>query len=334
MIEKPKHTPQMQGENPRAEVPDKGFLFQRLLQLLNALSMPEEVITAAPGIFETPAVQEILASPLFLQLQDYRTALSAHREMEALCDPQENGLDLLVLQLCAALCRDPFLPDPPPELSGSRLDKEQALWSGQHIGSDIVMDTLKAFSRFVREYQVSYGHYGFDRGFWTIRQINGRLFRLGTLEYELDEEHHSIAVHIPGDASLQPEALQASFQNQEEFFRTHFPKENRWPRTCESWLLAPALQKLLPESSRILQFQRLFTVTRVDADADDYLEWVFHFAAGQQDGIRQLLSDSSAESRKELIRRLPEDTSLQRNMKAYVLQGGRIGIGEGFLTGF
>lgn len=334
MIEKSKHTPQMQEENPRAKVPDKGSLFQGLLQLLNALSMPEEIISAVPGIFETPAVQEILASPLFLQLQDYRTALSAHRKMEALCDPQENGLDLLVLQLCAALCRDPFLPDPMPELSSSRLDQKQALWTGQHIGSDIVLDTLKAFSRFVREYQVSYGHYGFDRGFWTIRQITGRLFRLGTLEYELDEEHQSIAVHIPGDASLRPEVLQASFQSQEKFFQAHFPAENRWPRTCESWLLAPALQKLLPKSSHILQFQRLFTITHVDADADDYLEWVFHFAAGQQDDIRRLLADSSAESRKELIRRLPEDTSLQRNMKAYVLQGGRIGIGEGFLTGF
>ncbi|MFR1984187.1 MAG: hypothetical protein ACLS4Z_11125, partial [Christensenellaceae bacterium] len=81
---------------------------------------------------------------------------------------------------------------------------------------------------------------------------------------------------------------------------------------CCSWLLSPALEKLLPETSKILGFQRRFDVLYVNEDEDGYKQWVFKTI------------DLPPE-------RFPENTTLQRNMKAYVLAGGKIGEAFGIL---
>ena len=86
---------------------------------------------------------------------------------------------------------------------------------------------------------------------------------------------------------------------------------------CESWLLSPALSPLLPENSNILKFQRAFDITSVDPEPMDVLEWVFYLTGEQQKTAK--LTD------------LPENTFLQRNMKAFLLSGGKVGIAMGQL---
>ena len=54
----------------------------------------------------------------------------------------------------------------------------------QEIEDRVFDDTMKCFTRFVEEHKASYGIYGFDRDFWTGRQLSLQLFRLGELEYE------------------------------------------------------------------------------------------------------------------------------------------------------
>ena len=39
------------------------------------------------------------------------------------------------------------------------------------IEPEIFDETMKCFSRFVGEHRISYGSYGFDRDFWTMRQL-------------------------------------------------------------------------------------------------------------------------------------------------------------------
>ena len=58
----------------------------------------------------------------------------------------------------------------------------------QGIEEKVFDDTMKCFTRFVEEHKASYGVYGFDRDFWTGRQLSLQLFRLGELEYEKVEE--------------------------------------------------------------------------------------------------------------------------------------------------
>ena len=72
------------------------------------------------------------------------------------------------------------------------------------IPDRIFVDTMKCFRRFIGEHRVSYGVYGFDRDFWTPRQISMLLFRFGELEYEMVDENGKqwISIHIPSDAVL------------------------------------------------------------------------------------------------------------------------------------
>ena len=204
------------------------------------------------------------------------------------------------------------------------MQDSHALYIEEKIPEKIFADTMKCFTRFLKEHEVSFGCCGFDRDFWTGRQLSLLLFRLGELEFEIVSEEgenagmaqsekdspYLLHVHIPSDADLSTERCDESFRMAEQFFAEHFPKTAGSKFACDSWLLSPALKELLPEGSRILQFQNRFEVKSWNQDADDFLEWVF--------------------KRKDLpLEELPEETSLQRKMKAYLLNGEKIGEAYG-----
>lgn len=186
------------------------------------------------------------------------------------------------------------------------------------IEPEIFDETMKCFSRFVGEHRVSYGSYGFDRDFWTGRQLSLQLFRIGELEYEKVEDEREgryISIHIPSDVDMKEENLRRSFQEAIKFFQKYYPGWNQIPYKCCSWLLSPALKELLGEDSRIRKFQEMFQIEEVYKDSDEFMEWVF--------------------KRKDIpLEELPEETSLQRNMKAHLLSGGWVGEGKGRLIGF
>ena len=190
----------------------------------------------------------------------------------------------------------------------------------KEIPEEIWIDTMKCFSRFVSEHRRSYGRDGFDRYGWTVRQISARLFRIGELEYEMTENgkgRKEIGLHIPTDVKMENERLNASLKAAEAFIRKYYPEWAGAPVTCESWLLSPALKELLPEGSRILKFQASFELLETYPEDDTALEWVFYVAEGQREGL-----DLSG---------LPEDTSLQRKMKAMLLEGRKPGAALGVL---
>ena len=218
-------------------------------------------------------------------------------------------------------------PAPENDLGAGILIRQlmQAAESRRHgtwkkIPEKIWIDTMKAYPRFISEHRRSYGYDGFDRYEWTVRQAGARLFRLGELEFELAENkpgQREIGVHVPSDIRLEPELLNDSLKQADEFLREYFPDWADLPRTCESWLLSPALKELLPPDSRILRFQAAFDLREVLPEDDAALEWVFHVAQGQREGLD--------------ITKLPEETSLQRKMKALLLSGRKPGAGEGLL---
>ena len=188
------------------------------------------------------------------------------------------------------------------------------------IPEEIWMETMKCFPRFISEHRRSYGWDGFDRYGWTTRQIGAKLFRIGELEYELAEDEEGrkeIGLHIPSDAKLEAERMNASLKEADAFIRERFPEWAGAPKTCESWLLSPTLKDLLPEGSRILTFQDAFELKETYPEDDAALEWVFYVAEGQREGLD--------------ISRLPEDTSLQRKMKAMLMEGRKPGAAKGVL---
>lgn len=264
-----------------------------LKALYEEIGMPDEAAEALNRT-ETSISQEA-TEKLIDGLCGRQTFTVAAAKLKEVFRDDENGFKKLKLMLTAAL-------------------KSRRLYESAGIGGDVFLDTMKCFSRFVREHREAYGRYGFDRDFWVGRQLSLCLFRLGVLEYEtvVQDGEKAISVHIPSDADLSDEKLSASFELAKKFFRAHFPEYAEGKTFCYSWLLSPALEKLLPETSKILGFQRRFDVLYVNEDEDGYKQWVFKTI------------DLPPE-------RFPENTTLQRNMKAYVLAGGKIGEAFGIL---
>jgi hypothetical protein len=139
-----------------------------------------------------------------------------------------------------------------------------------------------------------------------------RVFRLGQLEYELLPDGN-IAMHIPTGSDLKPACVKQSVRCAKAFMDRYFPERSNARYTCNSWLLSPALSDLLSQESNILAFQKLFELTDLDPEAMDYVSWLFQRLPGADAGD------------------FPENTSLQRRAKQFILSGGRIGKAAGYL---
>ncbi len=213
---------------------------------------------------------------------------------ESLCD-DKNGIKMLAYSLIACI-------------------KTKELYEKLGISDEIFYETIKCFTRFSAEHKDSFGEYGFDREWWSYRQISLKLFRIGELEYEiatLDNED-VINIHIPSNALLKPDLLHSSYKESYAFFGEFYPDYKYTNYVCETWLLAPALKELLPASSNILAFANDFVIDEVFPDVTDFLQWIYK------------KMDIPLEE-------LPEETSLQRKLKAHLLSGGKLGEAKGHL---
>ncbi len=264
-------------------------------QLCSLTGMPEQVTGAMICFDRGPLPEELrfLAEEMTLPGR----AESAQQQIHKLCScRKDDGFYTLYLHLRAAC-----------------LAYESYRKRG--IDDSVYAATMECFARFVKEHYASFGRFGFDRDFWTWRQLSLCLFRLGTLEYEFASADRTVFLHIPGNADISRSVCAESFSRFQEFRRNQFPECCEWPCKVESWLVAPALDSLLPENSRIRQFKSCFDIVEVNEDADDYKTWIF----GTQ------IEDMSE---------APENTSLQRTIKTWVLNGGKVGEAKGVLRGF
>ena len=267
-----------------------------VLALAEELALPEPVMEPLAGAAET------LPELPLEQLSAPETAEAAWEAVKAAVPHwrQDDGMAHLAAALGGA-CHT------------RRLYRENG------VAEDVFVATMGCFARFLRETREITGKWAFDRGFWTWRQTAGRLFRLGTLEFEYLPEERALSVHIPSDAVLSREELDRSYDWAERFFAGEGrafcyqgpPTEFR----CSSWLLAPALDKLLPEISGIRRFAGDYTRCAVEEDDREFYRWLF-----------KCEPPLPAED-------LPEGTSLQRSAKAYLAAGGKIGSARGVLSG-
>lgn len=219
---------------------------------------------------------------------------SAREELKLILKDDVDGLQMLTCMLLSAC-------------------KSYSLYKELNISDKIFDDTMKCFTRFVNEYKEYAYKDGFDRDFWCGRQLSLQLFRIQELEYELLTRDDEIVVdiHIPSDAIITLKNCISSFQQAEAWISSYYPMYKNAPYICESWLLSPALQSLLPTTSNILKFQSLFEIRSWNKESKDFLLWVYKCKECD-------------------IKDLPTHTSLQRNMKQYLLDGGIVGstVGE------
>ena len=162
---------------------------------------------------------------------------------------------------------------------------------------------------------------------WIKNHTNAELFKIGRLQFQLypcknktlnyskmpfKYGENLIYIHIPQGEKLIYADCVASIKAANDFFAHYFPDYEYRFYFSESWLLFEENYLFMKSSSNILQFQSLFEI--VDSLAIDVqaIERIF--------GKRRLFK-----------RNYPENTSLQKSAKAFMLDGGRMGIGIGVI---
>lgn len=184
-------------------------------------------------------------------------------------------------------------------------------------------DSMKDLAIWCEDHITKHGTPGFREWEWVGYSLRLEVIRIGRLQFAPFQLFRDVTlngtvyaagtpvleVHIPAGEPLDPGAALDSITQAPAFFKTHFGKA--FPLMhCHSWLLSPELKELLPEQSRIIQFQNLFTVYGSDDEERQAEERVFGF-----------LSDDP--------RVYPENTSLQKAVKQYMLDGKKVLMGAG-----
>lgn len=257
-----------------------------LNDLCRAIALPPEV--EASVLSHAREADTEAARRLLNDMLMYDRLEPAAAGLKALCGEDEDGMKGLTYLLLAA-------------------GQAYALYRAAGIDDAVYIATMKCFSRFLEETHRITGHYVFDRAWWVGRHVGLHLFRLGTLEFErLSQDGRTvISIHIPTDACFTPEAVEASLREARAFFPRLDPSLVACEYVCSSWLLDPQLKTMLPDSSNILRFQERFVYDRTVEAGTGYFGWVF--------GTKPI--DHAL---------LPENTTLQRNLKRHLLAGGKL----------
>lgn len=181
------------------------------------------------------------------------------------------------------------------------------IYRAKGIGDKIYFATMKCYTRFIHETYKMTGRLYFDRYWWTARQAGCHLFRVGELEYEMKRLDGGtvLGIHIPSDADFSPPAVDQSLARAKRFFAQRDPGLAEAEFYCHSWLLDRRLKNMLRENSNIVSFQQRFEIIGEGEAGTEFIAWLFNTKS----------TDFAA---------LPENTSLQRNMKKHLLSGGVI----------
>ncbi|RCW63945.1 acyltransferase domain-containing protein [Saliterribacillus persicus] len=263
-------------------------------ELCHLLEMPKEVHEQVVTIENVLDFNRI--NNEITQMNNPNTWEKEREELTAFLAPDEKGLKILTCQL-HAVCHT------------------YEKYRDMGISDEVFIQTMKFFSRFLYTYKKTHGEYKYVWAWWAVRQISMQEFRIGELEYEMmtKDDKKVINIHIPSDVNLTSSNLKKSYLDAREFFEKFFPEYANVEMICGSWLLAPALKSLLLEGSRILEFQKSFVVTGKEDNTQGILDWVY--------GRRDLPFEN-----------LPEETSLQRKLKKYLLDGGKVDWTNGTLV--
>ena len=219
---------------------------------------------------------------------DYEKMSEALSELQAILGADEDNIKILACMLKASA--DVY-----------------EVYKGKGISDEIYFATMKCYTRFIDETYRMTGKLYFDRYWWTTRQAGCHLFRIGELEYEMKHIDGDIVIgiHIPSDVDFSPSAIDVSLARARQFFATNYPELSNAEYRCHSWLLDSQLKGMLNESSNILNYQNRFEIFDEGEVGTDFIEWLYNTKT----------TDYAI---------LPEDTSLQRNMKKHLLSGGVI----------
>lgn len=261
--------------------------------LYELLELPQEVRNELDA-YEAERTRE-LPTEIYRKLFVRAQCEEGIKELQEYLGEDPAGMKILWEQL-HILCRDTY-----------------GEYEKRGIGKDIFTATMKFCTRFLYEHKTTWGTYQYVWAWWFPRQMALWEFRLGALEFELIEgKEREVAVHIPSDADMSVESIQASLAAFRSFRDRYFADWQDVRLTCDTWMLMPQLQEFLGEDSKIVAFQKLFCIDEIDREATWYMGWIYP-------GYEKVDEN------------LPEKTRLQRELKKYLLAGNVFGIAKGHM---
>lgn len=173
---------------------------------------------------------------------------------------------------------------------------------------EILVTTLKAIDKYITSNVRRTGRVGTSGyHFWLPLYAMGKLFRIGAFQFELRTHKGEMAlgVHIPNGTRLDVRENTENFLQAYEFFKRHYPEYDFKCFICESWLLNPYIEKIMGRPTNITRFGDMFD--RFEIDEEDDGVFISVFGVVKPDSLDALC----------------ENTSLQRNIKAWLKEGNR-----------
>ena len=205
------------------------------------------------------------------------------------------------------------------------IEDMERLYEEKAMPRDVLTETIADLSVWINRHYNWFGEWGFSDCGWLNLHLNGKLFKLGRLQFEightlgalpeeckldLKEGDPYLNVHVPRGGSIDEAGCLESFERAKAFFPQYFNIDFK-AFGCHTWLFNPDFEEMLPYDSNILKFQRLFNICKTYENYD-VLHYVF------------------VNITKENIKDAPTDTRLRRAIIEHVLGGGTIQSGTGY----
>ena len=146
--------------------------------------------------------------------------------------------------------------------------------------------------------------------FWIHKHALGELFNIGAFQYEpvKRDGKNLINIHIPRGTKLNVQENLTSFKEAMDFYDKYYPEYKMEGLMCESWLLSNEIEEVMGGPTNISRFGNMFKKYNMgDEKGESVFRFVYDFAAPYPP-----------------IETLPENTTLQRKLKAYMLSGKRV----------
>lgn len=253
------------------------------------------------------AEEKLLPEPEF---QNAVVALLEYNEAECVAQLQtlaeKTGIHQLTVNAIALIHAIPML---------------QRLYEAKKVPVELMWDTMIDLKcKFVEEHDGS-GIWGTGAMSWYMRVFTLRIIKLGRLEFEpigykWDTPYRGIQkgdpvmnMHIPSTGPMRIEDVLDSFKRAYKFFGYTEPM----PVAAGSWLLYPPVcEQVMKPGSNMRNFYELFDVVESYEDPDNKNFWrIFNmeWAPGVLDKV-------------------PLDTSLRRNLHAFMKPGVNMGVGR------
>lgn len=175
--------------------------------------------------------------------------------------------------------------------------------TGRALGAAGFNDEEGAFDADFQETEEGfYGHVAAD----ALASPTLSFFSKNDWECALRPGDNVVNLHIPRGCDLSTEAVKESLKEGMKIARSIYPELDLRGAVCYSWLLDPLLEKLLGKESKIAKFIGLFSTFPLRSNGTSVIARVFPGCAGGRVPLEKY----------------PEDSTLQRNLKRHMMNGG------------